>query len=136
MAGAVGTASGSRLFIGVIAGIAAGLSAAALCFAAMRAFWPGYEAAIPQKSYDFVMLIARLLIGLISVVAAAATATRAARDNGQAGMWVGWLVLAASLPNHLYLIWNDYPAWYHFAYLGYIVPAARLTVAGMVPAVK
>jgi hypothetical protein len=61
------------------------------------------------------------------LVAAAWIATRVARDAGTAARWLGGVVLAMSLWDHLVRVWADYPAWYHLVYLSYLLPLAVLS---------
>jgi hypothetical protein len=89
---------------------------------------PGYATAEPTKAYTLTMLFARLTVGIVCTASAGAAAAFAAKRNPRAALWVGLAALAVSTPVHLFEVWADYPAWYHFVYLGYLVPVA--TVAG------
>jgi hypothetical protein len=96
-------------------------------FALLRAIWPGYALADPEKAYTLTMLFARLLIFSSMIAATSGVATLVAGDKRVS--WVaGGLILALSLPPHLYpgYVWDDYPAWYHIVYLLSIVPIATL----------
>ena len=101
-----------------------------------RGLWPAYAAAEPHKDYSLTMLCARLAVGALSTAGAAWAATIVARDNGRAAWWLGGVFLALALPNHLFFVWNDYPAWYHFVFLAYLVPVAGLTGSAVGPCVK
>ena len=115
----------------LIAGLAAGcLTGAALVRGASfvaRTLWPAYAAAEPEKADGLVMLLSRLGAGAICVSIGAWVATMIAKDDGKAGWWLGGIVLAISLPIHLYFEWKDFPVWYHLVYLSYLVPIAGLT---------
>jgi hypothetical protein len=113
----------ASLLIGCIVAIAIARTGVVLA----RALWPAYAAAEPHKDYTLAMLASRLAVGAVSTAGAAWVATIIARDNGRAAWWLGGLFLALSLPDHLYLVWNDYPVWYHFVFLAYLVPVAGLT---------
>lgn len=112
------------------AAIAAGcVAAVAIAWAATfvaRYQWPEYAAAEPNKTYTLIMLVTRLAVGAICTATAAYLTTIIARDNGRSACWLGGLLLAVSLPIHIYREWADYPAWYHFLYLCYLVPIATL----------
>ena len=100
-----------------------------------RGLWPAYAAAEPHKDYSLAMLCARLAVGALSTVGAAWAATIVARDKGRAAWWLGGVFLALALPNHLFFVWKDYPAWYHFVFLAYLVPIAGLTGRGVGPCI-
>ena len=96
-------------------------------FALLRAGWPEYALADPGKAYTLAMLLMRLCIFSLMIAATSAVATLVAGDGRFA--WIaGGLILALSIPPHLYpgYVWDDYPAWYHIAYLLSIVPIAVL----------
>ncbi len=94
-------------------------------FALLRATWPDYALADPEKAYTLTMLFVRLFIFSSMIAATSAVATIVAGDKRVA--WIaGGLILALSIPSHLYpgYVWDDYPAWYHIVYLLSIVPIA------------
>lgn len=94
-------------------------------FALLRAAWPDYASADPEKAYTLAMLIVRLLIFSSMIAATSGIATLVAGDKRFA--WIaGGLILAMSIPPHLYpgYVWDDYPAWYHIVYLLSILPCA------------
>ena len=94
-------------------------------FALLRASWPAYALADPEKAYTLPMLFIRLLIFSSMIAATSGVATLVAGDKRIA--WIaGGLILAVSIPSHLYpgYVWDDYPAWYHIAYLVSILPIA------------
>jgi hypothetical protein len=114
-----------------ITALAAGCVAAAVIgvagFQLLHALWPAYALAEPTKAYTFAMYVSRLSLGVIGTAGSAWVTTRISRDNGRAAWWLGGLFLAVSLPEHLYRVWDDYPAWYHFIYLAYLMPVAGLS---------
>ncbi len=94
-------------------------------FSLLRAVWPDYALAEPEKAFTLTMLFARLVIFIGMISATAGVATLVAGDRRVA--WIaGGLILARSLPPDLYpgYVWEDYPAWYHFVYLLSILPIA------------
>ena len=94
-------------------------------FALLRASWPDYVLAEPDKSYTLAMLLVRLLIFSSMIAATSGVATLVAGDKRFAWL-AGGLILAVSIPPHLYpgYVWDDYPTWYHIVYLLSIVPIA------------
>lgn len=92
----------------------------------MQAAWEDYAAAVPSKDYTLLMLVSRLSVGAIATAAAGLVTMIGARDRGLAAWLCGGLLLAISLRPHLVTAWNDYPVWYHFVYLGYLVPICGL----------
>ena len=113
--------------MGLAVGLATAVAIGAASFFALQTLWPAYAAAVPDKSFTLSMLMTRLLLGVLSTAAAACVATRIAMDDGRTAWRLGVLFLAVSLPNHMFAVWDDYPAWYHVVYLGYLVPIAGLT---------
>lgn len=94
-------------------------------FTLLRAAWPDYAAADPDRAYTLAMLLVRLVIFSTMIAATSAVATLAAGDKRMA-WFAGLVVLAVSIPPHLYpgTVWEEYPAWYHIVYLLSIVPIA------------
>ena len=94
-------------------------------FALLRASWPDYVLADPEKDYTLTMLFVRLFIFSSMIAATSGVAALVAGDKRFA--WIaGAVILALSIPAHLYpgYVWDDYPAWYHIVYLVSIVPIA------------
>jgi hypothetical protein len=116
--------SALRLIAGLVGGCASALAIAIVGFWALRTAWPEYAAAEPAKAYTLGMLFARLGIAAALTIGAACVATLVAGDNGRAAWCLGGLFVLVSLPSHLYYIWDDYPAWYHFVYLLSLIPIA------------
>lgn len=94
-------------------------------FVVLRASWPAYLAAEPDKAYTLPMLLARLAIFSTTIFAASAAAALSARDVRLAWL-AGAVIFLLSVPPHLYpgTVWDDYPVWYHLAYLASIFPIA------------
>jgi hypothetical protein len=94
-------------------------------FSLLRAVWPDYALAAPEKAYTLSMLFVRLVIFAAMIATTSGVATLVAGERRVA--WIaGGLILAMSLPPHLYpgYVWDDYPAWYHLVYLLSILPIA------------
>jgi hypothetical protein len=105
----------AALFAGSVAAVGIGVAAVLLA----RQLWPAYAAAEPTKAYSLAMLITRLLAGALCTACGSFVATRLANDDVVIGWWLGG-------PDHLWLVWADYPAWYHLVYLSYLMPVAGL----------
>lgn len=116
-----------RLIAGLVVGCVSAVAIANAGFSVLRALWPAYAAAEPEKAYTLAMLFSRLTIGALCTAGAACVTTIIAGDNGRAAWWLGGIFVVISLPSHLYYVWKDYPVWYHFVYLSYLVPIAGLT---------
>lgn len=88
------------------------------------AVWPAYAVATPLLNFTLPMKIARLSLGAVSTLIAAAAARRMS-----AAAWVpvllGCALLALFLPEH-YRLWNRFPVWYHLTFLGSLIPLALL----------
>ncbi len=117
--------AGVRVFAALTLGWATSWVVLTGGFELLRATWPGYAAADPEKAYTLTMLFVRLLIFSSMIAATSGVATLVAGDRRIA--WIaGGLILALSIPPHLYpgYVWDDYPAWYHIVYLLSILPCA------------
>lgn len=116
----------SRLWVGVIGGLASWLIVGATGLGLLRAVWTDYALAAPNKAYTFGMLLSRLTVGLICSVTAGAVAAKVAGGSTNAAWWLGGLLLVFSALNHLVNVWADYPVWYHVAYLLPLMPITGL----------
>jgi hypothetical protein len=90
----------------------------------MCALWPAYALATPLLDFTLPMKIARLSLGALSTLMAAAAARRMS-----AAPWLpfvlGCALLVVFLPEH-YRLWNRFPVWYHLTFLGSLIPLALL----------
>ena len=90
----------------------------------MCLMWPAYALATPLMNFTLSMKIARLLLGAVCTVIAAATARRLS-----AARWLpvalGIALLVLFVPGH-YRIWDRFPVWYHLTFLGSLIPLALL----------
>jgi len=90
----------------------------------MCALWPAYALATPLLTFTLPMKIARLLLGALSTLVAAATARRLS-----AARWLplvlGCALLLLFLPEH-YRIWDRLPVWYHLTFLCSLIPLTLL----------
>lgn len=90
----------------------------------MFILWPAYAQATPLLTFTLPMKIARLSLGALSTILAAATARRLS-----AARWLplalGCALLLLFLPEH-YKLWNRLPVWYHLTFLCSLIPLALL----------
>jgi len=91
----------------------------------MWLLWPAYAQATPLLTFTLPMKIARLALGALSTLIAAASARRLS-----AARWLplvlGCALLVLFLPEH-YRVWNRLPVWYHLTFLCSLIP---LTLIG------
>ena len=121
-----------RLVAGLVLGWATSWVVLNGGFALLRASWPDYGLADPEKAYTLTMLLVRLLIFSLMIAATSCVATLVA--GGKRFPWItGGLILALSIPPHLYpgYVWDDYPVWYHIVYLLSILPIAVIAGASI-----
>lgn len=90
----------------------------------MCLLWPAYALATPLLNFTLPMKIARLSLGALCTLIAAATARRLS-----AARWLpvvlGCALLVLFLPGH-YRLWNRFPVWYHLSFLGSLIPLTLL----------
>ena len=113
-----------RLIAGLLVGCVTAVAIAGAGFWVLRSAWPEYAPAEPEKVFTLGMLFARLSIAALCIAGAACVTTIVAGDSGRAAWWLGGVFVLVSLPSHLYYVWDDYPAWYHFVYLLSLIPIA------------
>lgn len=109
----------------IFAGLATWVVVASLLSLTARFGWPGYAEAEPNRHYDMAMLIARLMSGAVATLVAGAVVGRLAGNGSKALPVAAFLIFAVSLADHV-RIWDQYPAWYHLVYLGYLIPLTLL----------
>lgn len=114
-----------RMVGGVAVGFGCAAAIAHLAFSTLRARWPEYAAAIPDRAYTLPMLWSRLAIAAFLTLVSSAACTLVAGDR-RAALVLGSLFVLVSLPSHLHHVWAEYPVWYHAVYLLYLVPIAWL----------
>ena len=113
----------------IAAGLALGWATASVIlsggFVLLRASWPDYALADPDRAYTLTMLFVRLFI-FSSMIAATSGVATLVSGNKHIPWVAGGLILAMSVPSHVYpgYVWDDYPAWYHIVYLLSILPIA------------
>ena len=112
-----------RLVAGLALGWATSAAVLAGGFVLLRASWPEYALADPEKAYTLAMLFVRLFI-FSSMIAATSGVATLVSGNRHIPWVTGGLILAMSVPSHVYpgYVWDDYPVWYHISYLLSILP--------------
>jgi len=70
-----------RLIAALVAGCATAVGLALAGTFAARTLWPDYAAAEPEKTYSFIMLAARLTVGMVCTSGAACVTMIVARDK-------------------------------------------------------
>jgi hypothetical protein len=106
----------SAAAVGVVVWLAVG----AIGLAVLGATWPAYAMAVPAKAYSTPMLLARLSVAMAASLSAGVVAGRI--GGTRAAWWTAAVVAAGSLVVHVGIVWRDYAAWYHAAYLLPLVP--------------
>jgi ABC-type uncharacterized transport system permease subunit len=88
----------------------------------LRLSLPGYTAAEHTLQFTLGMKWARLLMAIVTSVAAGAVTGWLSQASRRAPLIVGSVVLAMFVPVHIAL-WSKFPVWYHMTFLLTIVPA-------------
>ena len=88
----------------------------------LRLSLPNYTAAEQTLQFTLGMKWARLLMAIVTSVAAGAVTGWISRSSRWAPLVVGSVVLAMFLPVHI-AIWSKFPVWYHLTFLLTIIPA-------------
>jgi hypothetical protein len=88
----------------------------------LRLSLPDYTAAEHTLQFTLGMKWARLMMAIVTSVAAGAVTGWISRSNRSAPLIVGGVVLAMFLPLHI-AIWSKFPVWYHLTFLLTIVPS-------------
>ena len=91
----------------------------------LRLSLPNYTAAEHTLQFTLGMKWARLLMAIVTSVAAGAVTAWISGSTRWAPLIVGGVVLAMFVPVHI-AMWSKFPVWYHLTFLLTIVPAALL----------
>lgn len=90
-----------------------------------RLVWPAYSLVEKQRAFALDMLFSRLAVGAFATLAFGAVVTWIGRGDKKTIQIIIVLWLLYSVVDH-YLVWDQFPVWYHLLYLAYIVPLALL----------
>lgn len=117
-----------RTILAILAALLTWAIVATLINALIRLALPGYHAAELNHGYTPTMKWARLIMAILTSVAAGAVTRAIAPTNTQAPasrhapLIVSAILLALFLPIHI-SIWPSFPVWYHLTFLLTIIPA-------------
>jgi hypothetical protein len=89
----------------------------------LRLSLPNYTAAEHTLQFTLAMKWARLLMAIVTSLAAGAVTRWISPSSRWAPLIVGSVVLAMFVPLHI-SIWSKFPVWYHLTFLLTIIPAA------------
>ncbi len=114
-----------RALAGLLAGALVWKAIVAIFTLAGNLVWPAYAAVEIQRVFTPEMLASRLLVGALANLAFGAVAAWIAGGKQKAFRvaLLAWMIF--SIVDH-YLVWDQFPAWYHLLYLASIVPIAIL----------
>jgi len=111
-----------RSILACLAGLLTWIIVVSVINRILRLSMPNYTAAEHSLQFTLGMKWARLLMAIVTSVAAGAVAGWISRSGRWAPWIVGGVVLAMFLPLHI-AIWSKFPAWYHLTFLLTIIPA-------------
>ncbi|HEY2513763.1 MAG TPA: hypothetical protein VGI39_23005 [Polyangiaceae bacterium] len=114
-----------RKILGAVLGFFAWWVVATVLDRLLRLAWPHYAEVLKAFAFTLGMLIARLVEGAASTLAAGFVAAWVARKPGGAALATGVLLLALFVPTHA-MIWDKFPVWYHLLFLSSLVPLTLL----------
>ena len=92
----------------------------------LRLSRPNYTAAGHTLEFTLAMKWARLLMAIVTSLAAGDVTRWISPSSRWAPLIVGSVVLAMFLPVHI-AIWSKFPAWYHLTFLLTIIPAVLVS---------
>jgi hypothetical protein len=116
-----------NIFYGILVGLIIYVIIGSIGLYLLRICWKDYAIASKDKSYTFEMMLCRLLVGVIASIITGISTTKITKDKGKNAWLVGAIIFCSVAYIHFILIWKDYPAWYHFAYLTPIIPIIGLS---------
>lgn len=117
-----------RSIFALVVGIVVWALVATLLNFGLRVGLAGYRSAEPAMAFTLGMKIARLVLAALSSLAAGAAVGLIAPSRTGLPWLLGAIVLAMFIPIHVQL-WARFPAWYHLAFLGTLVPLVALGAA-------
>jgi hypothetical protein len=111
-----------RSILACVAGLLTWVVVVSLINRLLRLSLPNYTAAEHTLQFTLAMKWARLVMAIVTSVAAGAVTAWISLSSRWTPLIVGIAVLAMFLPLHI-AIWSRLPAWYHLTFLLTIVPA-------------
>jgi hypothetical protein len=91
----------------------------------LRMSLPNYTVAEHTLQFTLAMKWARLVMSVLTSLAAGAVTRWVSPSSRWAPLTVGGIVFALFLPAHI-SIWSKFPVWYHLTFLLTIIPAVFL----------
>jgi len=122
-----------RSILACLAGLLTWIVVVTVIDRVLRLSLPNYAAAEKTLQFTLGMKWARLLMAIVTSVAAGAVTGWISRCGRWAPLIVGSVVLAMFLPAHI-AIWSKFPAWYHLTFLLTIIPA--VLAGAVLPALR
>jgi len=90
-------------------------------FKLLLVLWPDYQEAYNHENLTFFMMLIRLVLSGLSLVLAGIITVVVSKN--QSLSWITALVLLLiGAGTHFTIYWDDWPIWYHAAYLLPIIP--------------
>lgn len=111
-----------RFILGCLAGLLTWIVVVSVIDRVLRLSLPDYTAAEQTLQFTLGMKWARLLMAIMTSLAAGAVTRWVSRSSQWAPLVVGGVVLAMFVPVHI-AIWSKLPVWYHLTFLLTIIPA-------------
>ena len=111
-----------RSILACLAGLLTWMIVVSLIDRLLRLSLPGYTAAEHTLQFTLGMKWARLVMAMVTSLAAGAVTGWISPSSRWPAWVVGVVVLAMFLPAHI-AIWSKFPAWYHLTFLLTIIPA-------------
>ena len=115
-----------RSILACLAGLLTWIIVVSVINRVLRLSLPDYTAAEQTLQFTLGMKWARLVMAVLTSIAAGAVTRWVAPSSRRWTPWLlGAIVLAMFLPAHVSL-WNKFPVWYHLTFLLTIIPAVLL----------
>ena len=111
-----------RSILACLAGLLTWMVVVTVINRGLRLCLSNYTAAEHTLQFTLGMKFARLLMAIVTSVAAGAVTGWISRSSRWAPLIVGSVVFAMFLPVHI-AIWSKFPVWYHLTFLLTIIPA-------------
>ena len=114
-----------RSILACLAGLLTWMVVVTVINRVLRLSLPNYSAAEHTLHFTLVMKWTRLLMAIVTSLAAGAVTGWISPSSRWAPLIVGSVVFAMFLPVHI-AIWSKFPVWYHLTFLLPIIPAVLL----------
>jgi hypothetical protein len=111
-----------RSILACLAGLLTWMVVVSVIDRMLRLSLSNYTAAEQTLQFTLGMKWARLLMAIVTSLAAGAVTRSIPRSNRWTPLIVGSVVLAMFVPAHI-AIWSRFPVWYHLTFLLTIIPA-------------